>query len=50
MPPSPGTGRYAAAVQIAMTGSIAMDHLMTFPGRFAESLVVEHLRSYLAAR
>jgi adenosine kinase len=35
--------RYAAAVQIAVTGSIAMDHLMTFPGRFAESLVVEHL-------
>ena len=30
-------------VQIAVTGSIAMDHLMTFPGRFAESLVVEHL-------
>ena len=30
-------------MQIAVTGSIAMDHLMTFPGRFAESLVVEHL-------
>jgi adenosine kinase len=30
-------------VQIAVTGSIAMDHLMTFPGRFAESLVVEQL-------
>jgi adenosine kinase len=30
-------------VQIAVTGSIAMDHLMTFPGRFAESIVPEHL-------
>ena len=39
----PESGRYAARVQIAVTGSIAMDHLMTFPGRFAESLVVEHL-------
>lgn len=39
----PRPGRYAARVQIAVTGSIAMDHLMTFPGRFAESMVVEHL-------
>jgi adenosine kinase len=30
-------------VQIAVTGSIAMDHLMTFPGRFAESLVEAQL-------
>ncbi|CAA9381761.1 MAG: putative Adenosine kinase [uncultured Propionibacteriaceae bacterium] len=30
-------------MQIAVTGSIAMDHLMTFPGRFADSLVVEQL-------
>ncbi|BAK37159.1 adenosine kinase [Microlunatus phosphovorus NM-1] len=30
-------------MQIAVTGSIAMDHLMRFPGRFAESLVVEQL-------
>ncbi len=30
-------------MQIAVTGSIAMDHLMTFPGRFAESIVPEHL-------
>jgi adenosine kinase len=30
-------------VQIAVTGSIATDHLMTFPGRFADSLVVEQL-------
>ncbi|MET0694775.1 MAG: carbohydrate kinase family protein [Propionibacteriaceae bacterium] len=28
---------------IAVTGSIAMDHLMTFPGRFAESLVEAQL-------
>jgi len=30
-------------VQIAITGSIATEHLMTFPGRFAEPLVVEQL-------
>ena len=30
-------------MRIAVTGSIAMDHLMTFPGRFAESLLAEQL-------
>jgi adenosine kinase len=30
-------------VRTAITGSIATDHLMTFPGRFADSLVVEQL-------
>jgi adenosine kinase len=30
-------------VRIAVTGSIAMDHLMTFSGRFSESLLAEHL-------
>jgi adenosine kinase len=30
-------------VQIAVTGSIATDHLMTFPGRFSESLLVDKL-------
>ena len=30
-------------MQLAVTGSIATDHLMTFPGRFADSLVVEQL-------
>jgi adenosine kinase len=30
-------------VQIAITGSIATDHLMTFQGRFSDSLVVEQL-------
>ena len=30
-------------MQIAITGSIATDHLMTFKGRFADSLVVEQL-------
>jgi adenosine kinase len=30
-------------VRIAVTGSIATDHLMTFTGRFADSLIVEHL-------
>jgi adenosine kinase len=30
-------------VRIAVTGSVATDHLMTFPGRFADSLVAEKL-------
>jgi adenosine kinase len=30
-------------VRLAITGSIATDHLMSFPGRFADSLVVEQL-------
>ncbi|HEY3535348.1 MAG TPA: carbohydrate kinase family protein [Pedococcus sp.] len=30
-------------MQIAITGSIATDHLMTFKGKFADSLVVEQL-------
>jgi len=30
-------------VRIAVTGSIATDHLMTFPGRFSEQLVAEAL-------
>ncbi|MDP9393010.1 MAG: carbohydrate kinase family protein [Actinomycetota bacterium] len=30
-------------MQIAVTGSIATDHLMTFKGRFADSLVVDQL-------
>lgn len=30
-------------MRIAVTGSIATDHLMVFPGRFAEQLVKEHL-------
>ena len=30
-------------MNVAVTGSIATDHLMTFPGRFADSLVVEQL-------
>ena len=30
-------------MQIAITGSIATDHLLTFKGRFADSLVVEQL-------
>ena len=32
-----------AAVNIAVTGSIATDHLMTFSGRFADSMVVDQL-------
>ena len=30
-------------MRLAVTGSIATDHLMSFPGRFADSLVVEQL-------
>jgi adenosine kinase len=30
-------------VTIAVTGSIATDHLMRFPGRFSEQLLVDHL-------
>lgn len=30
-------------MRIAVTGSIATDHLMTFPGRFTESLVADRL-------
>jgi adenosine kinase len=30
-------------VRIAVTGSIATDHLMTFPGRFADSLLADKL-------
>jgi adenosine kinase len=32
-------------VRIAVTGSIATDHLMTFPGRFAEQLVADQLHT-----
>ena len=31
------------AVRIAVTGSIATDHLMTFPGRFAEQFIAEKI-------
>lgn len=31
------------SVTIAVTGSIATDHLMRFPGRFSEQLLAEHL-------
>jgi len=30
-------------MRIAVTGSIATDHLMTFPGRFAEQLLADKL-------
>ncbi len=32
-------------MRIAVTGSIATDHLMTFPGRFSENLMEENLAS-----
>jgi adenosine kinase len=35
--------RYGHLVHIAVTGSIAMDHLMRFSGRFSESLLAEQL-------
>lgn len=31
-------------VTIAVTGSIATDHLMKFPGKFSEQLLPEHLQ------
>lgn len=34
---------YPLRVHLAITGSIATDHLMTFPGKFADSLVPEEL-------
>jgi adenosine kinase len=34
---------YISEVSILVTGSIATDHLMSFPGRFADSLVVDQL-------
>jgi len=30
-------------LRVVVTGSIATDHLMTFPGRFSDSLVADHL-------
>src|SRR5690606_3325936 len=33
------------AVRIAVTGSIATDHLMTFPGRFADQFVADQLHT-----
>lgn len=35
--------RYRHIVRIAVTGSIAMDHLMKFSGKFADSLLTEQL-------
>jgi adenosine kinase len=37
----PAAEKGESAVRIAVTGSIATDHLMTFPGRFAEQLVAD---------
>ena len=42
-PPMPAAEKGESAVRIAVTGSIATDHLMTFPGRFVEQLVAEKL-------
>jgi adenosine kinase len=39
----PSRSYLEAAVRIAVTGSIATDHLMTFPGRFSEQLVADQL-------
>ncbi len=39
----PAATKGDSAVRIAVTGSIATDHLMTFPGRFVEQLVPEML-------
>src|SRR5947208_16537396 len=40
--PPPGE---QTAVRIAVTGSIATDHLMPFPGRFADQLVADQLHT-----
>ncbi|MFB7075756.1 PfkB family carbohydrate kinase, partial [Streptomyces sp. NPDC056290] len=32
-------------MRIAVTGSIATDHLMTFPGRFADQFVADQLHT-----
>ena len=32
-------------MRVAVTGSIATDHLMSFPGRFAEQLVADQLHT-----
>jgi len=37
------SSRYPQPVRIAVTGSIAMDHLMRFSGQFSESLITEQL-------
>jgi sugar/nucleoside kinase (ribokinase family) len=37
------TDEESDAVRIAVTGSIATDHLMTFPGRFADQLIPDQL-------
>src|ERR1700726_3667926 len=42
-----GRARYfrkGCHVTIAVTGSIATDHLMRFPGRFSEQLLADHLQ------
>ena len=41
--PSPDDSWRGRVVRIAVTGSIATDYLMTFPGRFSEQLVAEQL-------
>jgi adenosine kinase len=41
--PAPGPHARLSGVQIAIAGSIATDHLMTFEGLFRDSLVVEQL-------
>jgi adenosine kinase len=43
MPTARPASRYRHLVQIAVTGSIAMDHLMRFSGQFSESLLTEQL-------
>ena len=42
-PPDDDHQQLEIPVRIAVTGSIATDHLMTFPGRFADSLVADKL-------
>src|SRR5699024_4311539 len=43
--PEPPTTQGVFAMRIAVTGSIATDHLMTFHGKFADQLVAEQLEN-----
>src|SRR5215469_10593508 len=40
---TPGADKRRLSMRIAVTGSIATDHLMTFPGRFADQLIADKL-------
>jgi len=43
--PTPQPNRIESLVRVAVAGSIATDHLMSFPGRFSEQLVADQLHT-----